>query len=181
METLRTGGLILEPLRAVHAEEMFALLLEPELYEFLDYGPPPTVDHLREVYSALESRYSPDGGQLWLNWVVEKEGDGLIGYVQATVTSDGSAWIAYVLGRESWGHGHATAATRRMMDHLAVACGVRRFLAAVERCNVRSLAVLRRLGFAEAAAEESSRHDLAAGERLFVAVPGVAPDPSSSG
>jgi [ribosomal protein S5]-alanine N-acetyltransferase len=168
MQALTTGQLILEPLLAAHADEMFPLLREPELYDYLDYGPPPSADHLRQVYSSLEGRRSPDGSQRWLNWAIRTQDNGLVGYVQATVTNSGSAWIAYVLGRGSWGNGYATEATRCMMDHLADACGVRRFLATVERSNERSIAVLRRLGLREAGAEESSRHDLSPSERLYI-------------
>ena len=147
---------------------MFALLREPELYRHLDYPPPPTVEHLSSVYAALEKRQSPDGSQRWLNWVVREPACGLVGYVQATVARSGAAWVAYVLGRKYWGHGFATLATGRMLDHLAEACAVRRYLATVEQANRPSLAVLQRLGFVETAAEEAARDALSPSERLFV-------------
>lgn len=171
MQTLRIGNLILEPLVEAHAEEMFALLSDPELYRFLDYPPPPSVQHLRNVYTRLERRSSLDGKELWLNWVIREPVHGLIGYVQATVHRDGSAFIAYVLGRASWGRGYATAATSAMLQHLATEYDARCFLATVERSNAKSIGVLGRLGFAEADAGESARHGLSSTERLFVARP----------
>ena len=74
MDTLFTADLTLEPLVAGHAEAMFELLSAPDLYRYLDYGPPPSLDHLRGVYEDLEARVSPDGSQLWLNWVIRPRG-----------------------------------------------------------------------------------------------------------
>ncbi|NJM91265.1 MAG: GNAT family N-acetyltransferase [Myxococcales bacterium] len=153
---------------------MFELLKAPELYEHLDYPPPPSVEHLQSNYTKLERRRSPDGKQHWLNWVIRKQDAGLVGYVQATVTEGGSAWVAYVLGRNRWGNGYATLATRCMMEHLVAHYAVRRFLATAERSNSRSISVLKRLGFAEAQAEESVRHELTPTELLFVAPAGSA-------
>ena len=42
MRTLETEGLVLEPLTAAHAEAMFELLSDPELFRYLDDSPRPT-------------------------------------------------------------------------------------------------------------------------------------------
>src|SRR5512140_1874567 len=106
METIRTPRLVLEPLMAGHAGELYEVLRDPELYQHLDFGPPPSAGHLRTVYEELESRVSPDGGELWLNWAVRVDGRAA-GFVQATVRGP-DAWVAYVLGRAFWGHGYAS-------------------------------------------------------------------------
>jgi RimJ/RimL family protein N-acetyltransferase len=168
MQILHAGPLVLEPLVVAHTEDMFALLKESELYRHLDDSPPPSVEWLRARYAGWQTRRSPDGQQEWLNWVIREPEGRLAGYVQATVHPGGSAWVAYVLGRTSWGHGYATLATRCMMDHLSGHYAVQRFLARVEQANEKSIAVLRRLGFAEAGSEESMRHALSGTERLFV-------------
>jgi RimJ/RimL family protein N-acetyltransferase len=173
MQTLRVGPLVLEPLVVAHTEDMFALLAEPELYRHLDEAPPPSVEWLQARYARWQARRSPDGQQQWLNWVIREPEGRLAGYVQATVHPDGSAWVAYVLGRSSQGCGYATVATRCMMEHLGEHFAVRRFLARVEQANEKSIAVLRRLGFSEAGSDESTRHALSATERLFVAGPGA--------
>jgi len=169
MQTLHAGPLVLEPLVVAHTQDMFALLKEPELYRHFDEAPPPSVDWLQARYARWQGRRSPDGRQQWLNWVIRDPAGALAGYVQATVDPDGSAWVAYVLGRSSQGRGYATVATRCMMDHISEQYAVRRFLARVEQANQKSIAVLRRLGFAEAGSDESLRHALSATERLFVA------------
>jgi len=171
MPTLHAGPLLLEPLQVAHAPEMFALLQDPALYHYLDYPPPPSLAHLEGVYTRLQARRSPDGRQRWLNWVVRAPPAGLIGYVQATVGPDASAWVGYVLGRAAWGQGHATRATRCMLEHLVAHDAVQRFLATVEQANERSIALLDRLGFSAAGPDERARHELSATERLFVADP----------
>lgn len=167
MDTLFTPDLTLEPLVAGHAEAMFDVLSEPELYRYLDFGPPPSLDHLRGVYEALEARVSPDGSRLWLNWVVRPRDEAPVGFVQATV-SGADAWVAYVLSREFWGRGYAFQATQAVIEHLRATCGVARFLATVEAGNERSVRLLQRLGFRAASEAEVQEHELSATERLFV-------------
>ena len=172
MDTLTTARLLLEPLTRDHAAAMYEVLSDPQLYAYLDYGPPPSLDHLRGVYEQLEARVSPDGSELWLNWVVrpqveEPQGGEPVGFVQATVAG-AEAWVAYVLARGSWGNGYASEATRAVVDHLRSACGVTRFLATTEAENGRSIRLLERLGFRPATQAESREHELSATERLFV-------------
>lgn len=168
MQTLTAGSLVLEPLVMDHAEAMFDLLCDPEIHRYLDHPPPPSIEHLRGVYERLESRQSPDGRQRWLNWALRARDGPLLGYVQATVTAQGDAWVAYVLSRQHWGRGHAAAAMRAMLEHLKVAYEVHRFLATVEVDNLRSIRLLERLGFQPATENELGGHSLAESERLFL-------------
>ena len=167
MQTIATPELVLQPLVVAHAEVMFELLSDAEIYRYLDYPPPPSVDHLRNVYAKLEARRSPDGDEIWLNWVVRPQGHPLVGYVQATI-SRRTAFVAYVLGRKYWGHGHARNAMQTMLEHLASAYGVDCCLATVEADNHRSIRLLERLGFHLAAADELEGHSLSPTERMFV-------------
>ena len=97
MQTITAADLVLEPLTVAHAPEMFEVLCDPLTHQYIDHPPPSSVDHLRAVYKQLETRKSPDGRQLWLNWVVRLPGQPAMGYVQATVMSHGRAWVAYLL------------------------------------------------------------------------------------
>lgn len=166
--SLATGELLLEPLVVAHAEAMFEILGEPELYRYLDYPPPPSIEHLRSVYARLEQRKSPDGSQHWLNWIVRPRGRDPVGYVQATVTSHHSAWVGFVFSSRHWGRGYATQAAQAMLAHVACAHGVARFLATVEVANQRSIRLLERLGFHQATAQELKGHELSPTEILFV-------------
>ena len=168
MTSLSTTELVLEPLTSAHADEMFPILVEPELYRYLDYGPPPSVEHVRNVYTKLEQRESPDGTQKWLNWVVRRKQNGLLGYVQATLIGEKTSWIAYVFGRSHQRHGYAHEATAAMIAHVNEKYGVNELLASVEVENTRSIRLLEKLSFRLAAAPEAAPHELAATERLYV-------------
>src|SRR5256885_15929378 len=61
MRVIETGRLTLEPQTAAHAEEMFAVLSDPAIYEY-ENEPPPSLEWLRSRFTKLESRRSPSGG-----------------------------------------------------------------------------------------------------------------------
>jgi len=168
MQTLAAGQLVLEPLTVAHAEAMFEVLADAEIHRYLDHPPPPSVEHLRKVYARLETRSSPDGSQVWLNWVIRLPGHAPLGYVQATVVVAGTAWVAYALSSKHWGRGYGYAATGAMLEHLATEYGVARYLATVEAENRRSIRLLERLAFHAATPLESDAHSLSETERLFV-------------
>jgi RimJ/RimL family protein N-acetyltransferase len=146
---------------------MFELFVDPAIYRFLDYGPPPSVEHVRQVYARLERRVSPDGTEGWLNWIVRGAGGQALGVVQATLVAPSTAWVAYVLASRHWRQGHGLAATRAMIDHLQSAYGATRFMATVEVANHASAALLRRLGFELVGADQAHPHELSATERLY--------------
>ena len=160
MQVIRTSRLVLEPLTVAHAPAMFEVLRDPLLYRYLDDPPPPSLEHLQSVYAKLEARRSPDGREIWLNWIVVC--DAPIGFVQATI-SGGDADVAYVLRSAHWGQGYAFEAMTAMLEHLAASYDVRRFFATVEEQNERSIRLLERLGF-----RPTEGRDLSPTERLFV-------------
>ena len=166
METRTRPVLTLEPQLAEHAEEMFALLADPAIYEY-ENDPPESVQALRERFARLEARHSPDGHEEWLNWVIRLPDGKLAGFVQATVRADGSATIAYVLGSAYWGRGIARRAVEMMIAELVRHHGVRRLLATLKRANGRSRRLLERLGFALAGEVEQAAHSLADDELLM--------------
>jgi [ribosomal protein S5]-alanine N-acetyltransferase len=152
MQTLTTARLVLEPQAAVHAPAMFEVLRDPAIYDY-ENEPPPSLDWLRERFARLESRQSRDGKQQWLNWVIGLPSGELIGYVQATVTGDGRAAIAYVLHSGHWGQGLAGEAVEAMALELVARYDVHTLSAVLKRENLRSLRLLQRFAFAEAAPE----------------------------
>jgi RimJ/RimL family protein N-acetyltransferase len=146
MRTLDTSRVVLEPQRAAHADEMFGVLCDPAIYEF-ENQPPASADALRERFRALESARSPDGSQLWLNWIVRLRDTGAaIGYVQATVLDDAKALIAYEFGSLWWGRGLAHEAAAAVIDELRTRHGVTAVGAVFKRTNHRSRRLLQRLG-----------------------------------
>jgi RimJ/RimL family protein N-acetyltransferase len=159
MRALHTDLLVLEPLRPEHAQEMFDILRDGALYEFIDDTPPASVQALHDRYERLSRRRSGDGRDLWLNWVLCRRAAGLAGYVQATVKPDHRAFVAYVIARDCWGQGIAGEAVQVMLAELKASYAVRQFVATVDARNARSLRLLQRLGFA-AAIEAASGNEL---------------------
>ena len=143
-----TARLVLEPLRAAHAPEMFVLLADRRLYGHVPHDPPASEASLRIRYKRLERRRSPDGRQRWLNWALRRRADGVcVGRVEATACEDGVVWVAYMIGAEFWGHGYATEAMGRLVEGLFAEPGVRRLVATVDTRNAGSMRVLEKLGF----------------------------------
>jgi len=166
MRTIDTGSLTLEPQLAVHAEEMFVVLGDPAIYEY-ENAPPASVDWLRERFTRLETRCSPDGREQWLNWVIRLPDGELIGYVEATLFADGRAAIAYELTSRFWGRGLARQAVQAMMGELVDAYGVQTFTAVLKRANGRSMRLLERLGFSLATPELHARRGVEPDELLM--------------
>lgn len=148
MRALVASRCVLEPQKEVHAAEMFVVLSDPAIYEF-ENKPPSSEAWLANRYARLERRVSPDGSQIWLNWVVRIPNGGLVGYVQATVIPSGSALIAYELASRHWRQGIGRSAVSAMLAELQSGYGVRVFAAILKRANYRSLGLLRSLGFQE--------------------------------
>ena len=144
--TLATPTLTLEPLTGAHADEVFAPLCDPSMYEFIPQEPPKSLEALRERYRRLETRRSPDGEALWLNWIVRKN-TSAAGLVQATCTPNHRALIAYEIFAAFQRRGIAREAIPAMLVHLRQAAGMKRAAALVDTRNERSMRLLERLGF----------------------------------
>ena len=167
MHVIETANLTLEPQVAAHADEMFAVLSDPAIYEY-ENEPPPSLEWLRARFARLESRRSGDGREQWLNWVIRLPGAELIGYVQATVRSDARAAVAYALTSQHWGRGLARQAVQAMLWELAERYHVRDLSAVLKQENLRSRHLLERLGFALASPEQHAKLQVEPGEILML-------------
>jgi RimJ/RimL family protein N-acetyltransferase len=139
---------VLHPLGPEHADALFPILSDPQLWHYAPRPRSRTANEFRERFARLESRRSDDGLEHWLNWAVEKRDSGeTIGFVQATVEATrASASVAYIVGRAWWGHGLASDAVAAMLAHLE-RIGVREVSATVDSRNERSIRLIVRLGF----------------------------------
>jgi len=118
----RTKRLDLEPLAADHAAELAPVLDDAALHEFTGGAPLAAAD-LAARYARLARRRSPDGHQLWGNWVMRVRGTGLaVGTVQVTLPAGGPAVgpaeVAWVVGRPAQGRGYAKEAARGLVAML---------------------------------------------------------------
>lgn len=155
--TLNAPGLVLEPLTAAHAGELFACLQDVTLYTYIPQDPPPSLEALRARYGRLESRRSPEGDELWLNWVVRRGGEA-IGTVQATCRPDGIAYIAYEIFVPFQGQGWAAKAVAAMIDHVQACADIGTAKALVDTRNIASIRLLERLGFSRVRLIENADH-----------------------
>ncbi len=163
MRAIVTNRLTLEPQQAAHAQEMFVVLSDPAIYEY-ENEPPPSLAWLQSRFVRLESRRSPDGQQQWLNWVIRHSSSGLIGYVQATISPDNQASLAYVLASASWGQGFGFEAVEAILRELVEQYGIHTFSAVLREENFRSKKLLERLQFQVVSAELSDLGPIEQGE-----------------
>ncbi len=144
--TIKTARLVLTPLVAGDAEVMVDVLADERMHEFTG-GHPLSFEDLRSRYQKLESGRSPDGEDVWMNWIVRLH-DGLrpVGVMQATVTSDGSsADVAWEVGVAAQGEGIASEAAPAVVEWL-IEHGVRNVRALIHPEHVASAVVASRAG-----------------------------------
>lgn len=111
-----TERLVLLPLRVEHADELAAVLDDPELHTFIGGSPLP-LPELRARYERLVAG-SPDPAVAWHNWAIRlRDEDCLVGTAQATV-SGSTAEIAWVVGTRWQGRGIASEAARAVVGWL---------------------------------------------------------------
>jgi len=146
LNTLVAGELVLEPQVALHAAEMFVVLSDPAIYEF-ENAPPESQPWLEQRFARLESRHSANGHELWLNWVIRLPSGALAGYVQATVSRDFVAYIAYELASRFWRKRIGSIAVGAVLAELGANYRVNTFVAILKSRNARSMGFLRHLGF----------------------------------
>ena len=157
----------IEPRSTSHAEELFPVLSDPHIYEFLDEDPPASIAALRERLARSESRRSPDGSEHWLNWVVRDEVGAVAGQIQTTVFPDATANVAYVFARSHWGRGIAFSAVERMLQTVREAFVVATFYVVFEHENHRSKRLAARLGFEAASLEDAANKKLSETEIMM--------------
>ena len=146
VNTIAAGDLVLEPQVAGHAAAMFLVLSDPAIFEF-ENAPPKSQAWLEERFARLESRHSANGHEQWLNWVIRLPSGELAGYVQATVTREFVAYVAYELASKFWRRGIGSIAVGAMLTELGAIYRVKTFVAILTARNARSMAFLRHLGF----------------------------------
>jgi RimJ/RimL family protein N-acetyltransferase len=115
-----TDRLLIEPLTRAHATELFDALNDPKLHEFIG-GEPLDLPALTERFTRWETRRSPDGSQLWCNWLIrERATRNAIGTLQATVPAagprSGAAEFAWVVVAAAQGNGYASEAASSLIE-----------------------------------------------------------------
>jgi ribosomal-protein-alanine N-acetyltransferase len=147
LKPLDTVRLVLEPLVATHAAEVYPELLDPALYRFIPTSPPASVEALEARYARLESRCSPDGREVWLNWVARRVEDRApVGTFEVTLRAENEALLAYTVFARFQRQGLAREACARIVDSLVRDWGVKLVTAFLHTGNAASIRLLERLG-----------------------------------
>ncbi len=164
----------IEPRQPHHAADLFEIMNDPLLYEYVDPVHRPSTERaLRERIERSATGLSPDGSQQWLGWVVKNEEGNVVGFLTATIHLDGDAHIAYGIGSRFWGHGHAKSAAKQLLALLSKGHSVKRFCIIAERANVRSVQLACSLGFAEETSEaERQKNSIGPSEILLLKLNG---------
>ena len=145
---LETERLSLRPLTASDAELLFPLLSDPEVMAHWDIAEVDDPDLVRVIVEGQVA--AADAGKA-VHWTIRTlNGDAFLG---ACDLSDIDRWhrraeIGFMLGRGAWGQGYALEAMRSVVGHAAT-MGLRRLSARTHLGNLRSDALLEKLGFEE--------------------------------
>ena len=145
---IETQRLQLEPLLAVHADDLFIPLCDHKLYRWIESGGPKDLEQLRAKWKRNESRMSPDGKEAWLNWAIRLRGEGpYIGKLDAELDAPSNVInVGFILFSKYWGLGYATEALMSVKTALS-SNGVLSMRATVATPNVASAGVLIKCGF----------------------------------
>jgi len=143
---ISTLRLDLVPMTAADADDVFPVLNDPTIGRFTGETPPADVEAVRVGFARWETRRSPDGAELWLNWVLRRrDDDQAIGYVQATV-GDGDAMIAWTVGTAFQRQGFATEAGHALIAWLRDILGVPAIVGSIHPENIASQTAAHRIG-----------------------------------
>lgn len=183
-QSLETPRLFIDPIRCEHAPDLFAVLRDPRIYTYIPEEPPRSEEDLEARIRRLVMGPERSVRELWFNWVVRTKEDGkFVGSLQSTLyVGLGSASVAYLFGPAYWGRGFAREGVSAMVSWIGARSDVRVIEALVDTRNLRSIRLLRQLGFRRIKTE--TRADFFKGswsdEHLF-RLSAVRPSPSQPG
>lgn len=166
--TLDSEKLQLEPLNINHAPEMFEVLKDPLIYQYIPDMPPSSLEVLIKRYKFLSDESSSESNQLWFNWLIRiKNTNECAGYIQATTYPDNTGDFAFVLSSKYWGQGIAYEASLLAMDFLQKQHDIKELYATVSNHNNRSIKLLSRLKFEERDHKDYPHGEAEVGDKVF--------------
>ena len=154
MDELRTERLLLRRWRESDLEPWAAMNADPEVREYL--GDVLTREQSDGSVAAFQAEFD-ERGYGW--WAVEVQATGeFVGFAGLDDVEPGvpvtGVEIGWRLARSSWGHGYATEAARATLEFGFSGLGLGEIFAITTATNVRSQAVMRRLGMTRNPADD---------------------------
>jgi ribosomal-protein-alanine N-acetyltransferase len=170
LQTLFTERLVLESVRAAHADETWPRQDDDRMWTYFPELRPHSLEHLRTIYERREHG-SPDDSQIWLNYVCrERETGKIAGEVQTTIfTGACVAYVAYAIFPEFQRKGYAREAVAALIEHVRRDYDIAQFFAEMDTRNEASYRLAESLGFVRVETHESVEHGrgLVADEYLY--------------
>lgn len=144
---LETERLKLRRILLGDAESLFAILSDQETMAHYGHLPHRSIDDTRALIYDIDARYLKREG---IRWGIARQGDDrLIGScgLQRFGAGHHHAETGYELDRGSWGRGLMAEAMAAILDYGFAELGLHRVEAVIDDANVRSKALLLKLGF----------------------------------
>jgi [ribosomal protein S5]-alanine N-acetyltransferase len=146
-DPIETERLLIEPLTPQYADRLFESFCDPDLYHYIFWNVPGTIEWLRERYKCICRGRSQDGKQTWLNWVPRlRSSRDYIGFYEATIEGD-RAMLAYYTFRPYQQFGFAKEGIIGVMKHIRQNYPVKKFVLEMDTRNRASVRLAESLGF----------------------------------
>ncbi|MEV4546629.1 GNAT family N-acetyltransferase [Nonomuraea wenchangensis] len=152
---METERLIMRRWREEDREPFAAMNADPEVMEH--FPAPLTREQSDAMVDRIERHFDERGYGLWaLEVIGTGEFIGFTGLAWQTFDAPflPAAEIGWRLARPAWGHGYATEAARRVVAYAFDEAGLRDIISMTATTNLRSQAVMRRLGMTRDPAED---------------------------
>ena len=164
---IETERLILRRWRAADRAPYAAMMADPEVGYWL--GATLSEAEALAQINRFESEFDPTGKGFW---AIERKADGaflgaaaLVTVIEAMPPAPATE-IGWRLARAAWGCGYATEAARALLAHGFEKLGLTEIIAFTAETNLRSQAVMGRLGMARDAARDFDHPAIAADHPL---------------
>jgi len=171
VDTLETVRLVLRRWRSEDAAPLAAMNADPAVMEHI--GEPLTRAESDAMLARIERQFDEVGYGLW---AVEVRASGdLAGFTGLAVQghaapTTSAVEVGWRLARAAWGRGYATEAATAAVESAFRPCDLDELVSITTRSNVRSMAVMRRLGMQRAPELDFERPRLPPGHPLRPAV-----------
>jgi RimJ/RimL family protein N-acetyltransferase len=154
MVQINTGRLVLRDWRESDLSPWAAMNADPRVREHL--GAPLTAEHAAASVRSFQDGLDRNGFGFW---AVEVRASGeFIGFTGLDPVDEGMPFtgveIGWRLARSAWGHGYATEAAMAALEYGFGTVGLPEILAVTTTTNLRSQAVMRRIGMTYDPAED---------------------------
>jgi RimJ/RimL family protein N-acetyltransferase len=142
---ITTERLILRTWKEEDAEVYFQINQDPKVIEFLPGSL--TMDQVRKFMEAMNLQQQEHGYTLWAA-ALKSSGEliGFVGLDMATFMPIPAVEIGWRLGSQYWGNGYATEGAQAALEYGFHQGGLNEIVSCTAHANLRSQAVMKRLG-----------------------------------